>query len=68
VTPPDRSSTVAAIVVAHRAVPANRQATRVMIDADGHSGMLLDPDVTTRTVAATSLGEDAADRGATVAA
>jgi hypothetical protein len=39
-----------------------------MIDADGHSGMLLDPDVTTRTVAATSLGEDAADRGATVAA
>ena len=39
-----------------------------MTDADGHSGMLLDPDVIARIVAATSLRKDAADRGATVAA
>ena len=73
-TLPDRqlgpigSSTVAAIVAAHRAVPANRQATRVVIDAAGHCGMLLDPEVIARIVAATTLREEVADLGASLAA
>jgi pimeloyl-ACP methyl ester carboxylesterase len=62
------ASTLDAIVPAHRAVPANRHATRVMIEADGHSGMLLDPDVIARIVAATTLREDDADLGAPLAA
>jgi pimeloyl-ACP methyl ester carboxylesterase len=62
------ASTVDPIVPARRAVPANRQATRVMIDAAGHSGMLLDPEVIARIVAATTLPEEAADFGAPLAA
>jgi triacylglycerol lipase len=62
------ASTLDAIVPTHRAIPANRQATRVMIDSDGHSGMLLDPDVIARIVAATTPREDAAGLGASVAA
>jgi pimeloyl-ACP methyl ester carboxylesterase len=56
------------IVPAHRAVPANRQATRVMIDAAGHSGMLLHPEVIARILAETSLTEDGDDLGAALAA
>jgi len=56
------------IVPAHRAVPQNRQATRVMIDASGHSGMLLHPEVIARIVAATGVGEEAAGLGAPLAA
>jgi triacylglycerol lipase len=56
------------IVPAHRAVPPNRQATRVMIDAAGHSGMLLHPEVVARIVAATDLREEAANPGAPLAA
>jgi pimeloyl-ACP methyl ester carboxylesterase len=56
------------IVPAHRAVPANRQATRVMIDAAGHCGVLLDPEVIERIVTATALREEAADLGAPLAA
>jgi pimeloyl-ACP methyl ester carboxylesterase len=55
------ASTVDAIVPAHRAVPANRQAMRVLIDADGHSGMMLDHDVIARIAAAPSRRGDAAD-------
>jgi triacylglycerol lipase len=62
------ASTLDPIVPAHRAVPANRQATRVMIDAAGHSGMLLDPEVIARIVAATTFREEAADLGAPLAA
>jgi pimeloyl-ACP methyl ester carboxylesterase len=62
------ASTLDPIVSAHRAVPVNRQATRVMIDAAGHCGMLLDPEVIARIVAATALREDAADLGAPLAA
>jgi triacylglycerol lipase len=62
------ASTLDAIVPTHRAVPANRQATRVMIDSDGHSGMLLDPDVIARIVAATTSPEDAAGLSATAVA
>ncbi|HET6257645.1 MAG TPA: hypothetical protein VFE39_03240 [Pseudonocardia sp.] len=32
-----------------------------MIDADGHPGMMLDPDVAVRIAAAPSLPEDAAE-------
>jgi triacylglycerol lipase len=56
------------IVPAHGAVPQNRRATRVMIAAAGHSGMLLHPEVVTRILAATSLRERAADLGAPLAA
>jgi pimeloyl-ACP methyl ester carboxylesterase len=62
------ASKVDAIVPAHRAVPANWQATRVMIDAGGHSGMTLAPDVIARIAAATCLREDAADLDAPGAA
>jgi pimeloyl-ACP methyl ester carboxylesterase len=62
------ASTLDPIVPADRAVPANRQATRVMIDAAGHCGMLLDPEVIARIVAATTLREEAADIGLLVAA
>jgi pimeloyl-ACP methyl ester carboxylesterase len=62
------ASTLDPIVPAHRAVPANRQATRVVIDAAGHCGMLLDPDVIARIVAATTLREEVADLGAPLAA
>jgi pimeloyl-ACP methyl ester carboxylesterase len=61
-------STLDAIVPAHRAVPANRQATRVLVDAAGHCGMLLDPEVITRIVAATAPREETADLGAPLAA
>jgi pimeloyl-ACP methyl ester carboxylesterase len=61
-------STLDPIVPAHRAVPANRQATRVMVDAAGHCGMLLDPEVIAWIVAATTLREEAADLGAPLAA
>jgi pimeloyl-ACP methyl ester carboxylesterase len=53
------ASTLDPIVPADRAVPANRQATRVLIGAAGHSGMLLDPDVIARIVAATTLAGEA---------
>jgi pimeloyl-ACP methyl ester carboxylesterase len=62
------ASTLDPIVPAHRAVPANRQATRVVIDAAGHCGMLLDPEVIARIVAATTLREEVADLGAPLAA
>jgi triacylglycerol lipase len=56
------------IVPAHCAVPANRQATRVTIDAAGHSGMLLHPEVIARILAATSVREEGADLGAPLVA
>jgi triacylglycerol lipase len=56
------------IVPAHRAVPANRQATRVMIDAAGHSGLLLHPEVIARILAATAFREKAADLAAPLVA
>jgi hypothetical protein len=40
---PAFASTLDPIVSACRAVPTHRQATRIMIDAAGHCGMLLDP-------------------------
>jgi pimeloyl-ACP methyl ester carboxylesterase len=48
------ASTLDAIVPAERAIPAHPQATRHTIEATGHSGMLLHPDVITRIVAAIS--------------
>src|SRR4051794_36917924 len=39
-----------------------------LLDAAGHCGMLLDPEVIARIVAATTLREDAADLGAPLAA
>jgi len=62
------ASTLDAIVPADRAVPANRQAARVLIDAAGHCGMLLDPEVIARIVAATAVHEDVADLDAPLAA
>jgi pimeloyl-ACP methyl ester carboxylesterase len=62
------AATLDAIVPADRAVPVNRQAARVLIDAAGHCGMLLDPEVITRIVAATAVREDAADLDAPLAA
>jgi pimeloyl-ACP methyl ester carboxylesterase len=62
------ASSLDPIVPAHRAVPVNRPVTRVMIDAAGHCGMLLDPAVIARIVAATTPGEDVADLGPPVAA
>jgi pimeloyl-ACP methyl ester carboxylesterase len=63
------ASTLDPIVPVHRAVPANRQATRVTVDAAGHSGMLLDPEVIARIVASTTLlPEAAAAPGASLAA
>ena len=57
------------IVPAHRAVPANRQATRVTVEAAGHCGMLLDPEVIARIMAETMLLlEPAAAPGASLAA
>jgi triacylglycerol lipase len=47
-------STVDPIVPADRAVPVHRQVTRVSIDAAGHCGMVLDPGVIARLVAATA--------------
>jgi pimeloyl-ACP methyl ester carboxylesterase len=61
------ASTLDAIVPPHCAVPANRQTTRVIVDAAGHCGMLLDPEVIARIVAATTLREEA-DPGAPLAA
>jgi pimeloyl-ACP methyl ester carboxylesterase len=61
-------STLDPIVPAQRAVPANRPVTSVIVDAAGHCGMLLDPAVIARIVAATTPREDVADRGAPVAA
>jgi triacylglycerol lipase len=62
------ASTLDPIVPAHRAVPANRQAARVLIDAPGHCGILLDPEVIARIVTATGLREAAADLDAALAA
>src|SRR4051812_19843230 len=62
------ASTLDAIVPASCAVPANRQAARVLIDAAGHCGMLVDPEVIVRIVAATAAHEDAADLDAPLAA
>jgi pimeloyl-ACP methyl ester carboxylesterase len=62
-------STLDPIVPAHSAVPANRQATRVTVDAAGHCGMLLDPQVIARIMAETTLlREPAAAPGASLAA
>jgi triacylglycerol lipase len=52
------TATLDALVPAHRAVPENRRATRVMVDASGHSGMLVHPGVIARIVAETTLGGD----------
>jgi pimeloyl-ACP methyl ester carboxylesterase len=62
------ASTLDPIVPAHRAVPANRPVSSVIIDSAGHCGMLLDPAVVARIVAATTLPEDVGDLGAPVAA
>jgi triacylglycerol lipase len=62
------ASSLDPIVPVHCAVPANRPVTRVIIDAAGHCGMLLDPAVITRIVVAATLREDVADLGAPVAA
>ena len=48
------ASTLDAIVPAERAVPAHPLVTRLTVDAAGHSGMLLDPEVIARIVAAVS--------------
>jgi triacylglycerol lipase len=56
-------STLDPIVPADRAVPANRRATRVTLDAAGHSGMLLHPDVIARIAEAVTGPDAAADRG-----
>jgi triacylglycerol lipase len=53
-------STLDPIVPADRAVPTNRQATRVTLEAAGHSGMLLDPVVIARIVAAVTRPDAAA--------
>ena len=62
------ASTLDLIVPADRAVPANWQAVRITVDATGHSGMLIDPDVIARIVAATAVSADAVDRGHLLAA
>jgi pimeloyl-ACP methyl ester carboxylesterase len=62
------ASSLDAIVPADRAIPANRQAARIMVDRAGHCGMLLDPEVIARIVGATALHEDAADLDAPLAA
>jgi triacylglycerol lipase len=62
------ASTLDPIVPAHRAVPANRQATSVTIDAAGHAGMLVVPEVIARIVAATTFRKETADLGAPLAA
>jgi pimeloyl-ACP methyl ester carboxylesterase len=48
------ASTLDPIVPAHRAMPAHRQVTSVSVDAAGHSGMLVDPEVIARIVSATT--------------
>ena len=62
------ASSLDPIVPAQCAVPANRPVTRVVVDAAGHCGMLLDPGVIARIVAATTPREDVAGLGAPVAA
>ena len=42
------------VVPADRAIPAHRQATCISVDAAGHCGMLLHPEVIARIVAATA--------------
>jgi triacylglycerol lipase len=54
-------SIVDPIVPADRAVPANQQVTRVTLDAAGHSGMLLHPDVIARILEAVTGPDTAAD-------
>jgi triacylglycerol lipase len=49
------------IVPADRAVPAHGQVTQVSIDEAGHCGMLLDPGVIARIVAATAAPVDSVD-------
>jgi pimeloyl-ACP methyl ester carboxylesterase len=49
------------IVPGDRAVPANRQVTRIRIDEAGHCGMLLDHGVIARIVAATAVTGDVVD-------
>jgi triacylglycerol lipase len=56
-------STLDPIVPADRAVPANPLVERVTIDAAGHSGMLLAPDVIARVVAAITGADTAPDTG-----
>ena len=51
------------VVPGERAVPVNRPATRVDIDAAGHSAMLLDREVIARIVAMTAVPPNAADPG-----
>jgi pimeloyl-ACP methyl ester carboxylesterase len=62
------TSTLDAVVPAECAIPANRQAARVMVDQAGHCGMLLDPEVIARIVGATALHAEAADVDAPFAA
>jgi triacylglycerol lipase len=56
------------IVPADRAVPANREVTRISIDAAGHCGMVLDPGVIARIVAATAVTGVSVDPGDRLAA
>jgi triacylglycerol lipase len=51
------------VVPGDGALPTNRQATRVVIDAAGHSGMLLHPEVVARIISATGQPEEAAGLG-----
>ena len=57
-----------AIVPADRAVPANRKVTRISVDEAGHCGMLLDPGVIARLVAATGVTGGSVDPGVRLAA
>jgi triacylglycerol lipase len=56
-------STLDPIVPADRAVPADPRATCITLDAAGHSGMLLHPDVIARIVEAVAGPDAAADPG-----
>jgi hypothetical protein len=53
------ASTLDLIVPGDRAVPVNGQATCVSVDTAGHSGMLLDPHVIARILAATRVPGEA---------
>jgi pimeloyl-ACP methyl ester carboxylesterase len=61
-------STVDPIVSADRAVPVHRHVVRVSIDAAGHCGMVLDPGVVARLVAATAAPGESVDSGDRLAA
>jgi triacylglycerol lipase len=56
------------IVPADRAVPANREVTLISIDESGHCGLVLDPSVIARIVAATTVTVGSMDPGDRLAA